>query len=94
MKKIHENFYIKIEVNCHTKRIKSVETERFPSLIAEVDDMMICENSTLKENDTRNKSQPVLIPKHCNGICKYVCFLIKRKEEMHSLVRMQVQRHS
>lgn len=63
------------------KKLKSVESERLPTSMTEVDDtddMMICENSPLKENDTQqtdnttNTTQPVIIPKHCNGICKYV----------------------
>ncbi len=63
--------------------------------------MMICENSNLKINDTHktddttDKLQAVLIPKHCNGICKYVCFLIERKGDILYvyLVPMQVQGH-
>jgi hypothetical protein len=54
--------------------------------------MMICENSNLKINDTHktddttDKSQTVLIPKHCNGICKYVCFLIERKGDIYMFI--------
>jgi hypothetical protein len=58
--------------------MKLIETEQLPPSIAEVDetdDKMICENSDFKMNDThktddtKNKSQAVLIPKHCNRIC-------------------------
>jgi hypothetical protein len=76
--------------------MKAIETERLPTSTTEIeenDHMMICENSNSKEIDTTNKSPAVVIPKHCNGICKYV---IERKEENSMcvyLVRMLVQRH-
>ncbi|CAF1022042.1 unnamed protein product [Rotaria sp. Silwood1] len=67
-----------VETSCNTKKIKSVETERLSSSIIEIDDtddMMICENYNLKENNTQqtsgttNKSVAISVPKHCNGIC-------------------------
>ncbi|CAF2421495.1 unnamed protein product [Rotaria sp. Silwood2] len=67
-----------VETSCHTKKIKSVETERLSSSIIEIDDtddMMICENFNSKENNTQqtgattNKSEAISVPQHCNGIC-------------------------
>ncbi|CAF0747814.1 unnamed protein product [Rotaria sordida] len=67
-----------VETNTNTKKIKSIETERLSSSIIELDDtddMMVCENFNLEENnkqktdDTTNKSKAISVPKHCNGIC-------------------------
>ncbi|CAF1425304.1 unnamed protein product [Rotaria magnacalcarata] len=62
---------------CNAKKIKSVEIERLPSSIIEIDDNddMICENSNLKEHGpqqvnstTTDKQRAVSVPQHCNGI--------------------------
>jgi hypothetical protein len=61
--------------------MKAIEPERISTSTTEIeenDHMMICENSNSKEIVTTNKSPAMVIPKHCNGICKYV---IERKEE-------------
>jgi len=68
--------------------MKFIEREHLPTSTAgvdETDNMMICENSNLEINDTTNKSQAVLVPKHCNSISKYVCLLIEKKEDIFDM---------
>jgi hypothetical protein len=55
--------------------VKANDNERLPTSTTEIegnDHMMICEDSNSKVVETMDKSPAVVIPKHCNGICKYV----------------------
>jgi hypothetical protein len=48
---------------------------------------MICDNPNSIVNDTTNKSQVMLVSEHCNGLFKYVYFLMKRSNlSCHSLI--------
>ncbi|CAF1087694.1 unnamed protein product [Adineta steineri] len=64
-----------IETSCNPKKIKSEQTSTSIVDVNDSDEMMICESFTSKENDTNktdditNKSQSMIIPKHCDGIC-------------------------
>lgn len=84
-----------METSCTSKKLKPAEPERVPPAPVEMDEpdeMMVCEDSTAKENNagqmeaTTESSQAMLVPKHCNGICEYVIGFLQRIESNRSLL--------